>query len=243
MNQAAAVQLEGRIREHNLPLILHTLCAEREHGVLTLAYGDNIKILYLKEGRVLSAKSNQLDDRLDQYLLREGTVGLNALLEAERESRRRQVQLGTALVELGILRHKDMARAVSRQMREILFSVFLWTRGEYRFEIIPRPIDEDPISIGLSPGDMILGGIRRIRSWYRVREAIGGLDTRYRVTPRLETVTQDMELSLEEWNFLSLFETPVSLVHVCEASHLKDFDITHLIWAFLVLGALQVASD
>ncbi len=243
MPSAELVQLEGKIRDHNLPLILQSLCAEREHGVLTLVNNDTVKICYLKDGRILTAASNQRDDRLDQHLLRDGLVGLKPLLQAVQEARRRECRLGQMVVELGLLRPEDMEQAVSDQMREIVFSVFQWTRGEYRFEGVTRPVGDDPITIKLSAGDLVLGGIRRIRSWYRVREAIGGLDTRYRVTDRLEAVTQGMSLSLEEWNFLSLFDTPVSLVQICEASAIKDFEITHLIWAFLVLGALEVSSD
>jgi len=238
-----AVQLEGKIREHNLPLILHTLCTGRERGVLTLEYDDIVKTVCLKGGKVVTAASNQREDRLDQYLLRQGLVGLKPALEAEREARRRQRRLGEVLVELGIMRQKDMVRAVIDQMREILFSLFQWTRGSYRFESRSSPEMEELITLNLSTGDIILGGIRRILSWYRVREAIGGLETRYQVTRRLEEVTKDMDLNLEEWNFLSLFESPVSLEQVCEASPIKDFDITHLIWAFLVLGALEIAGD
>jgi len=239
----SAVQLEGKIREHNLPLILHTLCVERERGVLTLIYDDIIKKLTLRGGRVLTASSNQLDDRLDQHLLREGLVGLKEVLEAEREARRTKRRLGEVLVELGMMRQKDLVRAVIDQMREILLSLFQWTRGQYMFESRIAPEVEEPITLDLSMGDILLGGIRRIRSWYRVREAIGGLDTRYRVTPRLEQVTKEMDLSVEEWNFLSIFESPVSLAQVCEASPIKDFEITHLIWAFLVVGALEMVGD
>lgn len=238
-----AVQLEGIIREHNLPLILHSLCAERERGVLTLTYDDIVKSVTLKSGKVLTATSNQLDDRLDQHLLREGLLGLKAVLQAEREARHKKRRLGEVLVELGMMRQKDMVRAVIDQMRDILLSLFQWTRGHYRFESSTHPEGEEFITLNLSAGDLILTGIRRIRSWYRVREAIGGLDTRYQVTPRLEQVTKDMDLSLEEWNFLSLFEAPASLEQVCELSPFKDFEITHLIWAFLVLGALEIVGE
>lgn len=238
-----AVQLEGRIREHNLPLVLHTLCAERERGVLTLVYDDIVKTVTLKGGKILTAASNQLDDRLDQHLLREGRVGLKAVLQAEREARRQRRRLGEVLVQLGMMRQKDMVRSVIEQMREIVLSLFEWTRGHYRFESRPNPEGDELITLNMSAGDIILSGIRRIRSWYRVREAIGGLDTRYRVTDRLEQVTKDMDLSLEEWNFLSLFESAVSLEQVCDLSPIRDFEITHLIWAFLVLGAMEIVGE
>jgi hypothetical protein len=238
-----ALQLEGKIREHNLPLILHTLYAERERGVLTLSDGDVVKKLAIKEGKILTVSSNQLDDRLDQHLLREGLVGLKPILMAERDSRRQKRRLGEVLVELGLMRQKDMVRAVIDQMREILFSLFQWTRGDYCFESRSTPAGEEMITLDMSTGNVLLGGIRRIRSWYRVREAIGGLDARYRVTPRLEEVTRDMDLSVAEWSFLALFESDVSLEQVCEASPIKDFEITHLIWAFLVLGALARVGE
>ena len=238
-----SLQLEGKVREHNLPLVLHTLCAERERGVLTLSQNDIVKKVAIKGGEILTASSNQFEDRLDQHLLREGLVGLKPILTAERDSRRQKRRLGEVLVELNLMRQKDMVRAVVDQMREILFSLFQWTRGEYHFQSRATPEAEELITLGMSTGNILLGGIRRIRSWYRVREAIGGLDTRYKVTPRLEEVTKEMDLNLEEWNFLSLFESEVSLEQVCEASSIKDFDITHLIWAFLVLGALERVGD
>jgi hypothetical protein len=123
-------------------------------------------------------------------------------------------------------------------VRSIITSLFAWTRGRYRYAPGPLPTEE-VITLKLSAGDLILEGIRRVESVSRIWEALGGLDVRYHATGRIERLSSDLNLSLEEWTLLSHCERPASLRELCRKSDLKDFDICRFVWAMLTLGIIS----
>ncbi|MEE9231518.1 MAG: hypothetical protein V3U86_12515, partial [Acidobacteriota bacterium] len=55
----------------------------------------------------------------------------------------------------------------------------------------------------------------------------------------LSELTQDMNLSLEQWSLLSVCDEPSSLKQICASSALKDFEICRLMWAFLATGMVR----
>ena len=86
---------------------------------------------------------------------------------------------------------------------------------------------------------MVLEGIKRIDSWARVYEEVGGLNTEYRTTREMPKLTRDLPLSAEEKEILRMCDAPTSLEEICEASKLNDYDACRSVWALLILGALM----
>ena len=86
---------------------------------------------------------------------------------------------------------------------------------------------------------MLLEGVKRIDSWVRVYEEVGGLNTEYRTTRHMERLTRDLPLSPDEKALLKMCDAPTSLEEMCEASKLNDFDVCRSVWAMLLLGALM----
>ena len=156
---------------------------------------------------------------------------MGSLERAAEEGKR----LGTVLVEQGLIQPHDLVEGVRNQVRNIACSLFLWTRGRYRYRPGELPTDE-VITLKLSAGNTILEGIRRIESWERIWEAVGDLEMRYQTAPGLEDMSRDLTLSLEEWTLLSHCERPVTLRELCRTSTVNDFEICRLLWALLTLG-------
>jgi hypothetical protein len=235
--------LEGEIRSYTLPSLLFGVTQTRETGVLkfeqlTLSQKMTVKTIYIQEGRAVFATSTDREDRLGQVLLRRGVVSLERILTGIERSLAEKKRLGTVLVEEGWIRPIDLVAGVTDQVSEIIYSLFQWTEGVFSFALGDLPTREI-ITLQMSTPNLILEGIRRVQSWYRIREAIGGLDTRYQTSPGLKELTSEMKLSLEEWTLLSLCDEPISLREVCARSPLKDFDICRLLWAFLAAGVLR----
>lgn len=235
--------LEGELHSYTLPSLLFGISQGRETGVLTLAQltvsmQQTQKSIYIQDGRPIFAASNDRDDRLGQVFLRRGMISLERLLEAVDRSLSEKKRLGTLLVESGWIRPVDLVTGVVEQVKGIIYTLFQWTEGSYHFQMGPLP-SREIITLSISPQNLILEGIQRVQSWYRIQEAIGGLDTRYQTSPGLKQLTEEMNLSLEEWSLLSLCEEPASLRDICGRSPLKDFDICRLVWAFLSTGVLR----
>ncbi len=124
------------------------------------------------------------------------------------------------------------------QVANILNSLFLWTQGLFRYTPGPLP-SADIIHLPLSTGNIILEGIRRIESWERIWETVGGGEARYRPTGTGQLLLKNLRLSLEEWTLLSYLEQPIDLLTLCQASPLKDFEVCRLVRVFLALGIIK----
>ena len=83
------------------------------------------KSVYLSEGRLIFATSNDPDDRLGERLLRKGLISYRALEESVRALNDGKRQ-GTLLVENGAIRARDLIEGVRDQVQEIIYGVVDW---------------------------------------------------------------------------------------------------------------------
>lgn len=233
-----AEETTGKIGPMTFPALIHDLCSERHTGVLTLRDGVAEKSIFIDRGRIIFAKSNEIEDRLGSLMIRRGLLTLKDLEDASYVSIATGQRLGGVLVSKNVIRAKDLVDGVSDQVQEIVISLFLWTRGSYEMKFGSLPSNE-LITLKVPSENLILDGVRRINAWARIQLAVGGSETHYKVGPRVSELGDLMNLSLEEWTLLSRCEGPETLGHLCEQSALKDFDVCRLVWAFTVVGMLE----
>ena len=225
------MDLEGTIYPTSLPSLIHSVCATRETGQLLLRREGSEKSIYLKEGQIIFATSNDREDRLGQVLLREGIVGVEKLERATEESLREGKRLGAVLVEYGWIEPDKLVKGVVRQVEEILFGVFEWTNGSYHLTLGDHPTRE-LITLKMDTADLAVKGIRRIRSWYRIREAIGGLDTVYRQCDGAEKRAAQIQLTDAERKLLSRLSEPAPLRDLFGWGTAPDFEVGQSLWIF-----------
>ena len=228
---------EGVLSSATFPSLIYSILSREETGVLSLTDERAEKSIYIQQGRPIFATSSDRDDRLGQLLFRDGVVSLPDLMDSVEVSVSTGKRLGTILVERKLIKPHDLVEAVRAQVRNIITSLFLWTRGRYRYVPGALPSDE-VITLKLSTGDVILEGIRRVESWGRIWEAVGDLGVQYKNTGRVERLSGEMNLSLEEWSLLAHCDGPVSLRDLCRLSTMKDFDVCRFLWAMMTLGVV-----
>lgn len=241
VGSAIAESPAGRIGPLTLPSLIHDVCEERNTGVLSVREGEVEKSVYVEQGRIVFARSNDMEDRLGSLLIKRGMVSLNAMEKAVRVAQETGKRLGGVLVEGHHIRPQDLTWGVREQVKEIVVGLFRWTRGAYEISLGPLPTEE-VITLKMSTGDIILEGVKGISEWVRIQLAVGGLQAEYQVSPRLDELGRTMSLSLDEWTLLSRCEGPVSLAVLCDTSPMKDFDICRMVWAFTVVGMLRRLS-
>src|SRR5258706_14815002 len=88
--------------------------------------------------------------------------------------------LGEVMVRFKMLPNDDGEKLSRVQVREIVYSIFQWTRGRYSFE--SRVPSAETIVIGAPADVMLLEAVKRIEDWARVYEGGGGVDTGVRTT-------------------------------------------------------------
>jgi hypothetical protein len=228
----------GRLEGISLPDLLWAVCSRRMTGVLELSRETCRKQIYVQNGQIVFAASGDPDDRLGELLLRDGSISLDQLKDAlaRQEPGKR---LGALLVEAGHLSPDKLVAGVLAQVERIVLGVFTWEDGEYRFEEGPLPTQE-VITLGMKTGEILLRGIRRIRSFSRIRRSVGPPRTCYRVTHGFRHALDGLGLSDGEEMLLGRLEGLGETVeNLCREVFLSNFEIYHTLWAMKVLGVIE----
>jgi hypothetical protein len=165
-------EYRGDLAVTPLPEILATIERYRVRGALSVTRGDAHRRIYLDNGLVVFATSDERDVRLGNYLIRHGTLPEDAVASAEARLAGDGIRLGQILLRLELLDQSTLEAAVAEQVREILWGAFDWDEGEVVFEIgVGR--DDESVRIDLPIAEVIVEGIRRASGVRRFIDRMG----------------------------------------------------------------------
>lgn len=152
---------KGRLETLGLPEILEYLRISRRTGLLTLNSGELEKALHFIEGNVVFAQSNAPEDRLGDILLH-----LKKITQEQYDESARRIgpgkRQGRILVEMQALSPKQLWEVVRDQIKLIVYSLFDWHEGQFRFFDGAMPASES-ITVDVSIAELVLEGLRRTK--------------------------------------------------------------------------------
>ncbi|HEV8334811.1 MAG TPA: DUF4388 domain-containing protein [Candidatus Polarisedimenticolia bacterium] len=232
-------RIGSEIQSDTVPVLVHRLHRKGETGRLVLRQGSVTKALHLNRGQITFATSTDRDDRLVQTLLKRGIVSLPDLMTCLDTALKEHKRHGEVLRARKKITEEDLDRALQEQLKDIVFSVFAWTEGSWELEKTAAAAEE--ISIKAHPLELILEGVRRIPSWARVYEVVGGLSTEYRSTKEADDLAERARLMPGERQILTLCQETRTLSEICDSLPMNDFVLCKVVWGLLIVGALMKA--
>jgi hypothetical protein len=227
----------GTLERTSLPAIIRPLVRHRRTGVLRLSLHRTLKTVYIDEGRLIFATSNDPDDRLGEILLRKGTITYRTLEDSARALRQGKRQ-GTILVENGAIRARDLIEGVSDQVRGIICSLVSWETGAYEFTEGPLP-SREVIVLRISTADLLMDGIRRVERWSRIRSAVGDLAQEYALAPNAAALMSGVSLDKDELAVVASIDGPTTVEEICRSARQTDFWICRTLWGLWAVGILD----
>ena len=237
-NEASPGLSAGRLEGISVPDLLWAFSLREKTGGLTVTRNGIKKTVYFEEGRVVFAASSDPDDRLGELLLRENMITL-ANLEEVLTRLNTGKRIGTLLVDAGYLQPDDLVNGVLLQVRNTITDLFMWETGEYQFTEGPLPSVE-VITLGTHTGDIILQGVRRLRSFTMIRRGVGPTRAWYRLSGNHQDILDSLNLSEGERMLLAeLAGDGASVEGLCRQVFLSNFEIYQALWAFKVLGIVH----
>jgi hypothetical protein len=129
-------QLSGNTRSVPLPVVLQNLQQAKVTGTLSIRLSAIEKCVHFKNGQIIFATSNDGQDRLGEMLVKAGYLtreNLETALALYRKNAGLK-KIGAILVENGFVSPKNLFAGLKAQVKDILYSLFLWEDVEYHFE-------------------------------------------------------------------------------------------------------------
>jgi hypothetical protein len=228
--------LEGSLTVRDFADLVKDVYASQWTGTLNVTNVGVSKSVTAQGGRLVFASSTSRDDRLGDVLLRQGKITLHQYVEAGKSVRSGK-RLGSILVEKGALTPKDLVTGVVEQTREIIYSCFQWTEGQYRLK--PDERGSETITLNISTPELILEGIRRVESWSRIEASVGGLEAKYVMTPQGNEILSRLSILPDKLALATALSGVQTVDQICSPSSLSHFEVCRTLWAFQIIGVVR----
>ncbi len=230
---APQLKYESQLESDALPGLLSKIHDHRVPGVVEVRAGDTEKQLYVRDGNVIFATSNNPEDRLGVYLLREGLMDREGFELIARQRSESTERAGVLMIKAGLLSPRQLREAVRKQVERIAWSFFEYEAGTVCFRIHEHR-QSNQVTIQLPLRQMIYEGIRDRVSTTAALNRLGRLDIAYKQSWNGEDLI-DIGLTGEEFALLQALDGKRTLREIVGLDNEKTDLQIRLVYAFYVL--------
>lgn len=230
------MKLEGEIRDTDIIGLLVQLWRERFTGALRFEHDDLIKILYFRQGEVLSASTNDRIDSIDDVLLRAGKITKDHVKLAMAK-RSEQETLGDALLTLGSISRKELIWARRVQVVGVIRSVLSWAGGSYTLvaDYLPKREEGTIFHLPQIIVEVLITGQDR----ESVEQELQGGEAVFVKGPQFETAFKRLALNEEADRVASQIDGQRTVGEIASQSPTDSFAVYKLLHAFHLLGMIE----
>ena len=124
---------------------------------------DNVASFWVREGGLLFATLDTGKKKIGEFLIENGMGTSEQLEEAlvEVQKQKSGKRVGNVLIEKRYLDREKLEEAIHEQIKEVVYEVLPWKKGQFVFFAGTEPEDED-ILLDIRMDHLILEGLRRI---------------------------------------------------------------------------------
>jgi hypothetical protein len=192
----------------------------------------------LKNGSIVHAAGTQKEVRLGYLLRTKGIISAEELEGALGLARQRQERLGKILVEKGYISAETLKRFIQQQVREILYDLFLWKRGEFEYVDKDVAIDEE-FAADFNHMEIILEGSRRVDEWALLSKHIPHPEVVFRVGRSVGQRRESINLNANEWRILSLVDGRRTVQQIIADSGHDEFSVYRIMNSLISSGLIE----
>jgi Tfp pilus assembly protein PilF len=190
---------------------------------------------------MIFASSDYTADRLGEFLVRNGKMTRTHLDLASQKVKETGLRLGAIMVTMGLMTESEMLARVDEQLRAIIYSLFMWDRGEYSFMPKQTPVATE-LAMDLPTFSIILEGIRRIHEPAVLLRALGSFDRVVNFTKDPSTLPEAISLRPEESYVLSRVDGQSSIADIVNISPVSEADTLRCLYGLLSVGLLELGN-
>ena len=232
-------ELQGTLTARGVADVIRDIQTHGKTGILHLQRDELAKRLYFLDGAMVFANSDVDSDRLGQLLITGGVIDASVYEHAVHAMKNTGRRLGRTLVALGNLKEEHLDQAINDQIQRIIYSVFSWESGDYKFETIDRPVEDD-LACALSTDEIVLEGVRSMATESTIRHAIGDTDRILHLVEGAAVDHRNVTLTTSEGFVLSRADGKTSVAEIAAISPLDDDETLRCIYGLISTSMLRL---
>jgi hypothetical protein len=232
--------LKGNLRDFSITQLLNLINLARKTGTLSIEATGQQAQIWFKEGQLVFASLGNHDGHLVQLLFKAGKLSQEQTRTVlSRAKTTNDKQLGIMLIEAGHVTQDDILQSVRQHSQDVVFQVFGWSDGMFRFEPNVLP-PEDRITVPIKLENIIMEGTRRARELEQLQDELPNLDMALRFTDRPDARLRNINLSVEEWRVVSFINPRNSIRQIAKANNMSEFQIRRIVYSMLQAGLVEL---
>ena len=230
-------QYRGDLRQTGLPEMLAIIDQTRITGVVEAELGEVTKRIYLENGYVVFASSDDIADSLGGYLRRIGRLTDAEFHAAMQKRAKSGERLGEVLIEQGVLSPGQVFQGIREHVEGIVWSLFAWEDGTVTFRLGGFDVNEI-VRIQIPLRQVIVQGVKRGANAKSLVGRMGGREILFEPSYRLEDLIE-VALDADEYRLLALVDGKRTLYELATKGPLAAQDNARLLYAYSVLQLIR----
>ncbi|HEX4621942.1 MAG TPA: DUF4388 domain-containing protein, partial [Myxococcaceae bacterium] len=227
----------GTLDQSPVPRLLNAYYEARHRGELKLKQGPVLKVVYFEDGRPVYAASNLAKERFARFCARKGVIPSDDLAAVADLAKEEGVRTGEAMVQLDLITAEKRLTLLEEQVREIIWSTFRWSEGEYSFAP-KRPNRVDLVKLSVFPGDLILQGVEREFPLVELRRKLPA-NRRLFPSPDPPYQLHELKLSDPQARLIAYADGSKAVEDLLALSDLSEQHALAALFAFQSMGLLE----
>ncbi len=214
----------GDIRGGSLMSVLWALHLQQRSGRLHARNGDLHKTLWLRDGALVFASSNQVEDRLIERLRQRGIVSPDEYMQIQQAYNQAggTRRIGELLLEARLIRRLTLEEALAEHLLRVVDTMMSWPTGIWEFD--PNDECDESFVLRVPLGSVLMTAARDRIELKRMRRELDAAATKWQLQLPRGTDSDDLVrafgLHPSEQALLPRLMTAKPL-----ATHLKDFSV------------------
>ncbi len=232
--------LKGNLEDFGITQLLNLINLARKTGSLYLEGGPKDAYLCFREGKLIYAAMAGIDDSLLAILQRAGVFTAEQVrMIVTNMPNKSDQDIASVLVTGKRLQHQAVAKNIREYVLELVYQIFSWNEGTFRFEPSKLPV-QGKITTSIALENVIMEGSRRLKEWERLQDELPDLDVSLKFAERPTTPLRDINLSVEEWRVISFINPRNTVRQIAQFNNMNEVQIRKIIYSLIQAGLVEV---
>ncbi len=232
--------LKGRLEDFGITQLLNLINLARKTGTLYLEGGQKDAYLCFREGKLIYAAMEDIEHSLLAILQRAGifTADQVKVIQANLPNKSDEA-IAKILITGKRLQHQVVVKNVRDYVLDLVYQIFSWNEGTFRFEPSKLPI-QGKITTSIALENVIMEGSRRLKEWERLQDELPDLDIALKFAERPTTPLRDINLSVAEWRVISFINPRNTIRQIAQSNNMSEVQIRRIVYSLLQAGLVEV---